>query len=236
MRSTSRQGVKDGGINFSKTGGAWRKVVPPPKRKLGLARNPPFCSLARISPTFCSVASPPIESRPCFSRMASQRRGSSSPSSGDHYNSETAGASCWSPRTWHMDGNFGLRAEDAAPRSFAPRDSGRPNRVRTRREVRLAGPALCQLLCNPAEEPTQASTTRPARSAQHVVILPASRFASHSIAPRTASASPGTASAPPLVLPTSSGLCPRAGILESRWNNQRPRQPVFPFCRRSTSC
>ena len=32
--------------------------------------------------------------------MASQRSESSSPSSGDHYNSETAGASCWSPRTW----------------------------------------------------------------------------------------------------------------------------------------
>ena len=36
-------------------------------------------------------------------------------------------------------GNFGLRAEDAAPRIFAPRDSGRPIRVRTRREVKLAG-------------------------------------------------------------------------------------------------
>jgi len=112
----------------------------------------PFCSLARISPTFCSVASLPIESRPCFPRMASQRSGSSSPSSGDPYNSEKAGASCWSPRTWHMDGNFGLRAEDAAPRSFAPRDSGRPIRVRPRREVRLAGLALCPLRCNPAEE------------------------------------------------------------------------------------
>ena len=78
----------------------------------------PFCSLARISPTFCSVASLPIESRPCFPRMASQRSGPSSPSSGDHYNSEKAGASCRSPRTWHMDGNFGLHAEDAAPRSF----------------------------------------------------------------------------------------------------------------------
>ena len=80
----------------------------------------PFCSLARISPPFCCVASLPIESPPCFPRMASQRSGSSSPSSGDHYNSEKAGASCWSPRTWHMDGKFELRAEDATPRSFAP--------------------------------------------------------------------------------------------------------------------
>ena len=71
--------------------------------------------------------------------MACQRSGSSPPSSGDHYNSEKAGGSFWSPHTWHMDGNFGLRAEDAASRSFAPRDLGRPIRVRTRREVRLAG-------------------------------------------------------------------------------------------------
>ena len=92
--------------------------------------------------------------------MASQRSGSSSPSSGDHYNSEKAGASCWSPRTWHMDGNFGLRAEDDAPRSFAPRDSGRPIRVRTRREVGLAGPALCPLRYNPAEELIRASNNQ----------------------------------------------------------------------------
>ena len=125
--------------------------------------------------------------------MASQRTGSSSPSSGDHYNSETAGASCWPPRTWHMDDNFGLRAEDAAPRSFAPRDSGRPIRVRTRREVRPADPALCPLRCNFAEELIRASTNRPPRSAlsQHAVTLPASRFISHSIAPQAASASPG---------------------------------------------
>ena len=113
--------------------------------------------------------------RPYFPWMASQRRGSSSPSSGDHYNSETTGASCWSPRTWQMDGNLGLRAEDAATQSFAPRDSGRRNRVRTRREVRLVGTALCRLKHNPAEA-TQASTTRQLRSEprQLVVHLPAS--------------------------------------------------------------
>ena len=49
--------------------------------------------------------------------------------------------------------------------AFAPRDSGRPTRARTRREVRLAGPALCPLRCNPAEELIRASTTGPARSA-----------------------------------------------------------------------
>ena len=91
-----------------------------------------------------------------------------------------------------MDSNFGLRAEDAAPRSFAPSDSGRPIRVRPRREVRLAGLALCSLL-QPSRGAIQASTTGPARSAlsQHAVTLPASCFASHSIAPQAASASPG---------------------------------------------
>ena len=130
--------------------------------------------------------------------MASQGSGFSSPSSGDHYNSETAGASCWSPRTWHMDGNLGLRAEDTAPRSNAPRDSGRQERVRPRQAARLVGPALCRLLCSPAKELTQASPTRLVRSAlrQHVENLPASRSASNSIAPRAASASLGTASAP----------------------------------------
>ena len=49
-----------------------------------------------------------------------------------------------------------------------------------------------------------------------------------SIVSRTARACLGTVSAPFfLVLPTGSELCPRAGILESRRNNQRPRQPVL---------
>ena len=158
----------------------------------------PFYSLARISPTFVALHRFPSSQRPCFSQMVSQRSGPSSSSSGDHYNSETAGASCWSPRTWHMDGNLGLRAEDAAPRSVAPRDSGRPNRVGTRRQVRLVGPSRCWLKYNPAKEPTQVSRTRLVRSAlrQHAMIFPASRFASHSIAPRAASSSLGTASAP----------------------------------------
>ena len=135
---------------------------------------------------------------PVFFRMASQRSGSFSPSSRDHYNSETAWASCWSPRTWHMDGNLGLRAEDAAPRSNAPRTSGRQERVLPRREARLVGPALGRLLCSPAKELPQASPTRLVRPVlrQHVTNLPASRSASTSIAPRAASASLGTASAP----------------------------------------
>ena len=159
--------------------------------------------------------------------MASQRSGSSSPSSGDHYNSEKAGAYCWSPRTWHMNGNFGLRAEDAAPWSFAPSHSGRPIRVRTRREVRPADPAHCPLRYNLAEELIRASTNRPARSAlcQHAVTLPASRFASHSIASQAASASPGTASAPSSVPPTSSEICPRAHVRES--NRCEKRRSFF---------
>ena len=47
--------------------------------------------------------------------------------------------------------------------------------------------------------------------------LPASRFASHSIAPQTASACPGTFQHF-LVLLTSLEIYPRAGILESYWN------------------
>ena len=95
-----------------------------------------------------------------------------------------------------MDGNLRLRAEDAAPRSFAPRGSGRPNRVRTRREVRLVGPAICRLKYNPAKEPTQASQTRLVRSAlrQHAVILPTSRVAS----PASLREQPAQAPVPPL--------------------------------------
>ena len=78
-----------------------------------------------------------------------------------------------------MDDNLGLRAEDTAPRSDAPRDTGRPDRARPRQEARFAGPALRQLPRNSAEEPTQASTARLVRSAlrQHVANLPASRSA-----------------------------------------------------------
>ena len=45
-----------------------------------------------------------------------------------------------------------------------------------REEARLFGPALCQLLSNPVEEPTQASTSRHVRSGprQLAVHLPAS--------------------------------------------------------------
>ena len=165
--------------------------------------------------------------------MAPQRSGSSSPSSGDHYNSEKAGASCWSPRTWHTGSNFGLRAEDTPPRSFAPRDSGRPIRVRTRREVRLAGLSPLPVELQPCRGANPSLNTRPARSAlsQHVVKLPALRFSFHSIAPHTASACPGTTSAS-FVFGTSDRfeLCPRAGMLEYRRNNQQPRHPIWPFC------
>ena len=180
---------------------------------------------------FGSVASLPIESRPCFPRMASQRSGSSSPSSGDPYNSEKAGASCWSPRTWHTDSNFGLRAEDTAPRSFAPRDSGRPIRVRKKREVRLAGLSPLPVALQPCRGADPSLNTRPARSAlsQHAVTLPALRFASHSIAPQIANACPGTTSAsyfwyfrPAWNYAPGQAFWNQDGII-------RPRQPVLPF-------
>ena len=137
----------------------------------------PFCSLARISPTFCSVASLPIEPTPSLSSDGISTEWV--PSSGDHYNSETAGASCWSPRTRHLDDNLRLCAEDTAPRSNAPRDSGRQVQARPRQEARHATPALRRLPRKPAEEPTQASPTRLVRSAlrQHAAHLPASRLA-----------------------------------------------------------
>ena len=79
-----------------------------------------------------------------------------------------------------------------------------PQGIRTgieslRQEARLAGPALCQLLCNSAVEPTQASTTRPVRSPSHASLL--SIFQSRalhltSIAPRAARACLGTVSSP----------------------------------------
>ena len=145
--------------------------------------------------------------------MAYQRSGSSSPSSGDHYYSETAGASCWSPRTWHVDGNLELRAEDAAPRSNAPRDSGRPERVLTRQEARPVGPTLRQLLRNSAEEPTQASIARLVRSAlrQHVAKLPASRSTFTSAALRTASLCPffGASVQPGFGAPGQPGIMPQ---------------------------
>ena len=195
-------------------------MSPPSHLTHGVVRLMDFAILqfARISPTFVALHRFPSSQRPCFPRMASQRSGSSSPSSGNRYNSATAGASCWSPRTWHMEGNLGLRAEDAAPRSNAPRDSGRQERVRPRQEARLVGPALCRLLCNPAKEPTQASTTRLVRSAlrQHVENLPTSRSAFKN----TLREQPAQASVLPLsfflVLPARLELCPRACILESR--------------------
>ena len=86
----------------------------------------------------------------------------------------------------------------------------------------------------PQEELIRASTTGPAHSAlsQHAVTLPASRFASHSIAPQAASASPGTSSAPSLVLPTSSEICPRAYARESDPCEKRRGFLVLP----SASC
>ena len=64
-----------------------------------------------------------------------------------------------------------------------------------RKEARLFGPALCQLLTNPAEEPTQASTNRHSHaSLQSTCQLRALHMTR--IASRTARACLGTASAP----------------------------------------
>ena len=80
----------------------------------------------------------------------------------------------------------------------------------------------------------RASTTRRARStlSQLAVTLPASRFASHSLAPHAASARPGTASVPSSVPPTRSYLCPRADARESNPCEKRRGFLVLP----SASC
>ena len=64
------------------------------------------------------------------------------------------------------------------------------------------------------------------------VTLPASRFASYSIPPQAASASPGSASAPSLVLPTSAEICPRGHAGESDPCEKRRGILVLP----SASC
>ena len=146
---------------------------------------------------FVALHRSPSSQRPCFSSDGISTEWVLFPSSGDHQQRDGRGLLLVTTHA-HMDGNLVLRVEDAAPRSIAPRDSGRPERVRTREEVRLVGPALCRLLYNPAKEPTQTSQTRLACSAlrQHAVLLPTSRSTSNSIAPRAASSSLGTASAP----------------------------------------
>ena len=159
-----------------------------------------FCSLARISPTFCSVASLhrfPSSQRPCLSSdaistewvlFALQRRALQQPDSRGLLLVAAYVAPGRQP--W-------ASCRDAAPRINTPREFGRLERVRPRQEARPGGPALCWLPRNPAKKPTQASTTRLVRSAlcQHAENLPASRPTFTSIAPRGARASVGNACA-----------------------------------------
>ena len=136
---------------------------------------------------------------------------------GDPYNSEKAGASCWSPRTWHTDSKFGLSAGDTAPRSFAPCDSGRSIRVRTRREVRLEPSACCAATL-------QRSRSKPQHQTCSLCAKPAccdfARLALRISQHRSANSKrmPRYLSAFFLVLLASLEICPRAGILESYWN------------------
>ena len=105
-------------------------VSPPCHHTNGVVRLVDFAilqSCSNLSDVLLRCIASHRVNAPVFSRMVSQRSGSSSPSNGDHYNSKTAGASCWATRTWHMDDNLGLLAEDASPRSDAPRDPGRSN-------------------------------------------------------------------------------------------------------------
>ena len=119
--------------------------------------------------------------------MASQRSGSSSPSSGDYYNSETAGASCWSQRTWHLDDNLGLRAETLhlGAMLLATQD-GRYEYARDKR------PGLMVLHSASCHATLQRSRPKPQQP--------------DVFGPRYASASLGTASVPFLVPPASMDL------------------------------
>ena len=74
--------------------------------------------------------------------MASQRRGSASPSSGDHYDSETPGASCWSLSTTERGRQLWAscrRRITSERRSSRLKTAGR---VRPRLEARLVCSAL----------------------------------------------------------------------------------------------
>ena len=95
-----------------------------------------------------------------------------------------------------------------------------PQGIRTgieplRKEARLFGPALSQLLSNPAEKPNQASTNRHSHASLQSTCQPRALHMTR-IASRTARACLGTAQHLLffLVLQTRPDLGPRAGILE----------------------
>ena len=165
--------------------------------------------------------------------MASQRRGSSSPSSFDlHYNSEQEGASCRSLLTRHMDIERDLREEDTAPRRGALCASGWMARARKGKEARIVDCFLRRLLRNPAEDPFQALSAR----LVHFGATPACRqicqpraLQISAQALRAASASLGIASQLPLL---HSGVSGQPGILPrmhtnyeySSWNQDGDNQ------------
>ena len=149
--------------------------------------------------------------------MASRRSGSSSPSSGEHYNSQTAGASCWSPRTWHLDDNLGLRAETLHLGSTLLANWDGLNEYARDKRPGLA--VLHFVGCH--------ATPRRSRPKPQLPDLFAPRYASmlricrHRAPhlPASLREEPGQASVTPvpfLVLPASPDVCPMACILESR--------------------
>ena len=109
----------------------------------------PILQSCSISPTFCSVASLPIESTPLSflgwhvngvgpipppaTTTIVRRHG---PPVGRRARGTWTATSDYVQKTLHLWSN-------------APRDSGRPERVRPRQGARLVGPALCRLPCNP---------------------------------------------------------------------------------------
>ena len=122
--------------------------------------------------------------------------------------------------------------------AFAPRDSGRPTRARTRREVRLAGPALCPLRCNPAEELIRASTTGPARSALSPACCDFDRLALRISQHRSASSKREPRHHHSIFFGTSDRLGTmlqgRHTGMKTEYSTQRPQQPEMLSCRGST--
>ena len=158
----------------------------------------PFCSLARISSTFCSVASLPIESTPLFflgwnlngvgpvpplaaTTTTARRQG---PPVGRRARGTWTTNLDFVQKTLHLGATL-LATEDGL------------NEYPRHRMPGLLVPHSASCHATP-KEPTHAVTARLARSAlrQHVANLPASRSVFTSTAPPAASASLGTASVP----------------------------------------
>ena len=150
--------------------------------------------------------------------MASQRIISSSPSSGDHYNSETAGppAGRRARGTWTATLDFVQKTLHLGATFLGTLD-GLDEYTRDKRSGLLAlHSASCSATLQRSRPKSQQPDLFAPRYTSMLYVCQPRALHFTSTALRAASASLGTVSAPFLVLPTSSELCPRVCILESR--------------------